>query len=324
MLAQRTTASLEQWDHGSDNRIPIHYAESPRPCRVLVVDDDDVVRTSLSAMLKRAHYDVEVAASGEEALRVMGITHCDIVLTDWQMPNMDGISLCRHVRLEFQEDRVYVLLLTVRDTQEDRLAGIAAGADDYIIKGGPINDILERLNAGRCITQAKVSSRNCNRIHRRLSITDPLTPARNLRFFNQQLAGAIACAQRNRHALSVLSCRIDAFERANDRFGCDVGDEALRAFVADSRNCVRKNIDWLARVGTDRFMIVLPETRLKGAARVARQLRGIFAAVPVSTPFGPIGFTVSIAVTACEPKHSMNSLPQMWDLVLSTDDGVLH
>ncbi len=156
MHAQRTTSLPEQWEHGSDNRRFINYAASPRPCRVLVVDDDDVVRTSLSALLKRAHYDVEEAASGEEALRVMGTTRCDMVLTDWQMPNMDGISLCRHLRLEYQEDRVYVLLLTVRDTQEDRLAGIAAGADDYIVKGGPINDILVRLDAGRCITQAKV------------------------------------------------------------------------------------------------------------------------------------------------------------------------
>jgi len=324
MLAQRTPASPEQWSNSSDNRIPIQYVESPRPCRVLVVDDDDVVRTCLSALLKRAQYDVEVAASGEEALRVLGATHCDIVLTDWQMPNMDGISLCRHVRLEYQEDNVYVLLLTVRDTQEDRLAGIAAGADDYIIKGGPINDILERLNAGRYITQAKLSLRNCNREHRRLSITDPLTNARNLRFFNQQLPRAIARAQRNRHALSVLSCRIDAFERANDRFGYDVGDEALRAFVADSRNCVRKDMDWVARVGTDRFMIVLPETRYKGAVRVAWKLRHIFAAVPVSTPLGPVRFTVSITVTACEPKHSMDSLPQLWDLLLSTDGSVLH
>jgi len=73
---------------------------------------------------------VEVAASGEEALRVMGATHCDILLTDWQMPNMDGISLCRRVRREYQEDSVYVLLLTVRDTEEDRLAGICRGRRD--------------------------------------------------------------------------------------------------------------------------------------------------------------------------------------------------
>jgi two-component system cell cycle response regulator len=324
MLAQRTTESLEQCSNGPDNRIPLKYVESPRSCRVLVVDDDDVARTCLSSLLKRAHYDVEVAASGVEALRVMSDTHCDIVLTDWQMPHMDGISLCRHVRLEYQDDSVYVLLLTVRATEEDRLAGFAAGADDYIVKGGPINDVLERLNTARCIAQARLSSWRWNREHGCSSTIDPLTSARSLRFFNEQFPRAIARAHRNRHALSVLSCRIDEFDEANNRFGLEAGDEALRAFVADSRHCIRNNIDWLARVGVDRFMIVLPETRFKGAARVARQLRQMFAAVPVSTPIGPIGFTVGIAVTACEPKHSLGSLPQMLDLLPPTDSGGLH
>lgn len=322
MLAQRTAESLEQCSNGFDNRMPVQYVESTRSCRVLVVDDDAVARICLSSLLKRAHYDVEVAASGEEALRVMSDTHCDIVLTDWQMPNMDGIALCRHVRLEYQDDSVYVLLLTVRDTEEDRSAGFAAGADDYIVKGGPINDVLERLNAARYIAQARLSSWTSNRELRRSSTIDLLTNARSLRFFNQQFPRAIARAHRNRHALSVLSCRIDEFDDANDRFGLEAGDEALRAFVADSRNCIRNNIDWLARVGADRFMIVLPETRFKGAARVARQLRQMFAAIPVSTPLGPVGFTVSIAVTTCEPKHSLGSFPQMLDLLPPTDGGL--
>ncbi|HWS62644.1 MAG TPA: hypothetical protein VN325_07805 [Steroidobacteraceae bacterium] len=70
MLSQRTGESPEQWNNSSDNGMPIQYIEARRPCRVLVVDDDDVVRTCLSALLKRARYDVEVAGSGEEALRL--------------------------------------------------------------------------------------------------------------------------------------------------------------------------------------------------------------------------------------------------------------
>jgi len=78
--------------------------------------------------------------------------------------------------------------------------------------------------------------------------------AQTFAFFNQtNLPRAIACAQRNRHALSVLSCRIDEFEWANGRYGYEVGDEAAyERSSPDSRNCIRKNIDWLARVGTDR------------------------------------------------------------------------
>ncbi|HWJ36748.1 MAG TPA: diguanylate cyclase [Steroidobacteraceae bacterium] len=324
MLVQRATTSQERWNSDSDHRIPTQHAESRRPCRVLVVDDDDVTRDCMSALLKRERYEVELAASGEEALRVMSTTHCDIVLTDWQMPNMDGLELCRHVRLEYQEDSVYVLLFTVRESLEDRLAGMAAGADEYVIKGGPIREILARLNARRSIPNEARSLPHGNREHRRILLTDPLTSAHNLRYFNNQLPREIERARRSRHALAVLHCRIDEFEQTNDRFGHEVGDEALRAFVADSRNCIRKNCDWLARVGANQFMIVLPETRFTRADRVARKLRQIFAAVPVSTPLGPIGFTVSIAVTACEPKHGIDTLPQMEDLLRSTNGNSLH
>jgi len=170
----------------------------------------------------------------------MSATPCDIVLTDWQMPNMDGISLCKHVRLEHQDDSVYVLLLTVRDTEEDRLAGIAAEPMITSSKEAQPMNFWSASAQDDASPQARLSSRNWDREHGHLSITDPLTNARNLRFFTQQLPRAIARARRDRHALAVLSCRIDGFEEANDRFGYDVGDEALRAFVADSRSCIRR------------------------------------------------------------------------------------
>jgi two-component system cell cycle response regulator len=323
MLVQRIAASQEYWNNDLNNRIPVPYAKSQRSRRVLVVDDDDVTRQCLSALLKRERFDVELASSGEEALRVMSTGHFDIVLTDWQMPNMDGLALCRHVRREFKEDDIYMLLLTIRDTEEDRLAGIAAGADDYVIKGGPINEVVERLNAGRSITHA-VSEFTLGDPEYRLSLTDPLTNVPNVRFFTKQLSREIELARRKRHALAVLSCRIDEFEHANHSYGYAAGDEALRAFVADSRHCLRKRTGWLARVGEDQFMIVLPETRFKRAERLAQKLRGRYAAVPVSTSVGPIKFTVSIAVTAAEPKHGMDSLPQLEDHLCSADSGFLH
>jgi two-component system, cell cycle response regulator len=323
MLVQRITALQEHWNNDLNNGIPAQCAESPRSRRVLVVDDDAVTRECLSALLKRERFDVEIASSGEEALRVMSTRHFDVVLTDWQMPNMDGLALCRHVRREYKADNIYMLLLTIRDTEEDRLAGIAAGADDYVIKGGPINEVVQRLNVGRSITHATPSFTLGDPDYR-LSLTDPLTNVPNVRFFTKQLSREIERARHKRHALAVLCCRIDEFEHANHSYGYAVGDEALRAFVADSRYCIRKRLGWLARVGTDQFMIVLPETRFKRAERVAQKLRRSYAAVPVSTSVGPIKFTVSIAVTAAEPKHGMDSLPQLEDHFCSTAGGFLH
>jgi PleD family two-component response regulator len=151
-------------------------------CRVLVVDDDEFVGAQLMALLRLAGYDVHAAGSGEEALRILDTMSCQMVLTDWQMADMDGLSLCRNVRLKDDEGYVYVLMLTVRNTKRDVLVGLAAGADDYIVKGAPAEEILARLEVGRRITQLEHSLRASNQENGRLSVTDPLTGAHNRRF----------------------------------------------------------------------------------------------------------------------------------------------
>jgi two-component system cell cycle response regulator len=121
-------------------------------CRVLVVDDDEIVRAQLMTMLRAARYDVQGAACGEEALQILDTCQCQVVLTDWQMPGMDGLALCRKVRLEHVEGYVYVMMLTVRQGKQDVLLGMEAGADDYIVKGSSSEEILARMEVARRIT----------------------------------------------------------------------------------------------------------------------------------------------------------------------------
>ncbi len=80
---------------------------------------------------------------------MLGAARYQVLLTDWQMPNMDGLELCRRVRLEYQRGDVYLIMLTMRAQEHDRLLGLAAGADDFVFKGAPAAAILERLDAAR-------------------------------------------------------------------------------------------------------------------------------------------------------------------------------
>jgi len=123
--------------------------DSLEPCRVLVVDDDEIVRASLMSLLKRSGYDAACAASGEQALRMLESASYQILLTDWQMPDMNGLELCRQVRLGYQKGDVYLIILTMRDREHDQQLALAAGADDYIYKGAAPATILERLQAAR-------------------------------------------------------------------------------------------------------------------------------------------------------------------------------
>jgi len=115
--------------------------------RVFVVDDDAAVRESLGRALRLEGYDVELAADGSEALdRLEGDgADVDLVVLDVLMPNVDGLEVCRRIRRT--GSRLPVLMLTARDEVADRVAGLDAGADDYVVKPFALAELLARVRA---------------------------------------------------------------------------------------------------------------------------------------------------------------------------------
>jgi two-component system response regulator MprA len=113
--------------------------------RVLVVDDEPAVRESISRSLRFEGYEVELAADGESALKSQAARPADAVVLDVMMPVIDGLEACR--RLRATGDRVPVLMLTARRAIGDRVAGLDAGADDYLVKPFALEELLARLRA---------------------------------------------------------------------------------------------------------------------------------------------------------------------------------
>jgi diguanylate cyclase (GGDEF)-like protein len=288
-------------------------ADPAAPCRVLIVDDDPQVVMRISTLLAAKGYEIFAASSGEGALRVLDENVCQIVLTDWHMPDMDGLALCRNLRLRQIEGYIYILMLTVRDSPSDIVAGLAAGADDYVVKGATSAEILARLEVGRRTTHLERSLRKSNEENRRTSITDALTGVHNRRFLMKYLPRELERSRRYDHPLAVISCDLDNFKRFNDQFGHEAGDEILQAFAARALGTIREGIDWMARAGGEEFLIVLPETGLQGASRAAARLRGALAAHPISTTSGPMAVTVSMGVTALETATELGkvSVPEL-------------
>jgi two-component system response regulator MprA len=113
--------------------------------RILVVDDEPAVRESLERALRLEGYEVEMAEGGQEALSRVASRAPDAVVLDVMMPTVDGLEVCR--RLRGAGDRTPVLMLTARDTVGDRVAGLDAGADDYLVKPFALEELLARLRA---------------------------------------------------------------------------------------------------------------------------------------------------------------------------------
>ncbi len=111
---------------------------------ILVVDDDRALREALRRALMLAGYEVQVAQDGEQALELLAQTEPDAVVLDVGLPGIDGLEVCRRVRLG---SRVPILILTARDAVADRIDGLDAGADDYMVKPFDVDELKARLRA---------------------------------------------------------------------------------------------------------------------------------------------------------------------------------
>jgi signal transduction histidine kinase len=127
--------------------------------RILLAEDDPVTRKRMTRLLNQAGYEVDAVADGTAALRKMTDHYYPMLVTDWEMPGMGGIELCKAVRSLALDGYVYTLLLADRDANAHVIAGLEAGADDYLVK--PIHDpeLIARLNTGRRILTLEHSLR---------------------------------------------------------------------------------------------------------------------------------------------------------------------
>jgi two-component system, OmpR family, response regulator MprA len=123
--------------------------------QILVVDDEPAVRASLERALRLEGYDIKLAADGAEALAALERDDTDAVVLDVMMPGVDGLEVCRAMRRS--GDRTPVLMLTARDAVSDRVAGLDAGADDYVVKPFALAELLARLRALLRRTQLDVA-----------------------------------------------------------------------------------------------------------------------------------------------------------------------
>jgi two-component system cell cycle response regulator len=268
--------------------------------RLLLVEDEPTQRMMLERQLTRAGYVVQTAENGAEALTKILEGQYQILLTDWDMPGMDGPTLCKRVREANLSTYVYILLLTGHLTTDDVVVGLGAGADDYVKKPANQAELLARLSAGSRIVTLEQSLREAKEKIELLSVTDSLAGTFNRRYLNDQILKEVDRARRYGHPLSAIMADLDRFKRINDERGHQSGDEVLRRFADLAKSLIRPS-DWIARYGGEEFVVVLPETDAAGASIVAEKIRAQCAAAPMPLASGDLVVTSSFGVAALSP-----------------------
>jgi diguanylate cyclase (GGDEF)-like protein len=271
--------------------------------KVLIVDDDDVSRTALARVVASFGHECRCAQDGLEALQMHQAERADVILSDWDMPIMDGLELCRRTRVEPDEQGyTHFIFVTAFDGKERFLRGMEVGADDYQTKPVDLDELQARLvSAGRVVALHRKLA-EMNRGLRRdsrasfvLARVDALTGVANRLRLEEDLPQLLAQAKRYGHRYSAVICDVDWFKVYNDHFGHIAGDEALRR-VAQSMAGELRCTDQIYRYGGEEFLLVLPQQSLLDAMTVAERVCRAVERQALPTVVGRGVMTVSAGV----------------------------
>ncbi len=280
--------------------------------RVFVVDDDPATRKLLERQLQRAGYAVHAFEDGRAALDAIAALSSGIVIADWDMPEMTGVDLCRAVReLEALQTlgNIYFVLLTAHSSKDEVIAGLEAGANDYLTKPYHHGELLARVRVGERVVTLQDELRRHNleilktnaqmallaQKLEQLANTDTLTQLPNRRHLFEHLAECWQAVETNQQPLSCLLLDIDRFKSINDTLGHAAGDEVLKAVAATIRRHVRR-AEQCGRLGGEEFVVVLPGLELAAAGGEADRLRNDIAAQVIDIEGKPHQVTISCGV----------------------------
>ena len=285
--------------------------------RVLLVDDRMASSDRIVASL-RGNQTVDVETNPQEALFRAAEQPYDLVIVSLGLTNYDGLRLCSQLR---SLERTRALpILTIADL-EDRpkiLRGLDLGVNDYLVRPIDRNELIARVRTQVRRKRYAESLRNNVEQAIEMAVVDALTGLNNRRYFDMNLASLLDQAAQEAKPLSLLVLDIDFFKKVNDTYGHDAGDEILRALAGRIRRAVR-SVDLVCRLGGEEFVIVMPETSIDVASRVAERVRRAVEAEPFNVKEGQVAVPVTISIGIADRGSDANP-----DFIYKSADKALY
>ena len=269
--------------------------------KILLAEDDHVSSLMMQRTLQRFGYEVVVARDGRQAVDILSAPGGPrLALVDWMMPELDGVGLCREIRSRNAEDAyIYILLLTSKQNSEDIVAGLEAGADDYITKPCQNAELRARLHTGRRILSLEENLVQAREEMRHRATYDGLTEIWNRASILSLATSEVLRYARRQSPLSLLLCDVDHFKRINDTYGHLVGDRVLQEIAIRMRSAIRA-YDALGRYGGEEFLILLKDCEESALESRAEGIRSAISSTPIQAGEHQISVSISIGAATCE------------------------
>jgi len=237
------------------------------PSRPLIlVVDDEPINIEVMAVALDSEFEVICAGSGPEALKLARETEPDLVFLDVVMPGMDGYEVCARLKADPSTSNIPVIFVTALEGLEDEERGLRMGAIDYVNK--PIRPPLLRARARNHVELKRARDQLANRAQ-----IDALTGLANRHAFDNMFRRECQRHHRNGAPLSLVLVDIDHFKTFHEHYGSVLGDDCLRQVAAILHDANSRPADMAARIGSEAFACMLPETPNPGAAAVAERIR---------------------------------------------------
>jgi len=251
---------------------------TPLKAKILLVEDDKVQAQFIRDFLERKGYEVVWAENGASAIKIAKTVPIDLILLDLILPDISGHEVCRWLRLNQDTKGIPIIMLTVKTNITDKVAGLEAGADDYLPKPFDEAELNARIYASLRTKALQDELRERNRqledlLHKLeiMAITDHLTEIYNRRHFEEILKREFTRALRYNLHLSCLMCDIDHFKRINDTYGHAAGDTVLKETARLIASFLRET-DIVGRWGGEEFIVLLTQAKKEDARKVAERI----------------------------------------------------
>jgi diguanylate cyclase (GGDEF)-like protein len=275
---------------------------------ILIAEDDAVSREVLHRAVVRLGHACTVARDGNEAWECFQRSPADVVISDRLMPGLDGIELCHRVREHEESGYAYFIFLTSLGDVQDLLAGMRAGADDYLTKPLDVYDLQVRLIAAARLTslhrrlvaqQAELERLNIQLFGQ--ARQDPLTGLGNRLQLWEDLETLHAEVGQEGRTYAVAMCDVDRFKPYNDSWGHPAGDDVLRQVATTIKlQCNAKVRAY--RYGGEEFLLLLPDQPITSAVLTVNRLRQAIETLaithPANIPSGIVTISAGVAAVA--------------------------
>ena len=281
--------------------------------RILIAEDDPISQRLLQSTLTKWGYEVLVTSDGREALDELSKNDPPrLGVLDWMMPRLSGPDVCREARQLAGGEYFYFILLTAKGRKEDLVAGLEAGADDYVVKPFDPRELKVRIRCAQRIIELQSQIVNARDALHEQATHDALTGLLNRSAVFDALEAEMSRCQRLNERpdppqhLAVIMLDLDHFKSINDTLGHAAGDQVLRQTAQRIRRRARE-YDQVGRYGGEEFLFLLPATDQQQAVCQAERIRSVIAETPFAASAEKLNVTASFGVAATDAHPDADS-----------------